>query len=132
MLPNPLWGRSVLIVEDDFLIADAMIDSLQAAGASVVGPLGWIDETLAFLDDDPPAFDCAVLDVNLHGDKSYPIADRLLALDIPFVFTTGYDARAVASRYRDHPRCEKPINERGLLTLLTRCMRPAGTEAANP
>jgi predicted TIM-barrel fold metal-dependent hydrolase len=62
--------------------------------------------------------DGAVLDVNLDGDRVYPIADALLALGIPFVFATGYDLWVIPAVYAGVPRCEKPIR----VSLLSRLL----------
>jgi hypothetical protein len=55
------------------------------------------------------SLDGAVLDINLGGETSYPIADALAAREVPFVFTTGYDAHTLPERYGRVIRCEKPV-----------------------
>ncbi len=119
-----LRGRRVLVVEDNFLIAGAVCDALEAIGAVSLGPIGQVDEALRFLAASRGGIDFAVLDVDLHGEKSYPIADALVARGLPFVFTTGYSADAVDAAYRDYPRCNKPFNERDLFAALlaARCI----------
>ena len=114
----PLAGRTVLVVEDEYLLAENLCEGLAAAGARVLGPIGTVAEALAFLEhqDDPP--DRVVLDVNLHGERSYPIADALIRRAIRLVFVTGYGKEALDGRYRDFPHCEKPIDERALISLL--------------
>jgi CheY-like chemotaxis protein len=114
-----LHGRRILVIEDDYLVAIVLGDLLEEAGAQVIGPIGEIDEAVTFIKDNSTAFDSAVLDVNLHGRKSYPIADALVAQHICFVFTTGYGAEALDEAYRCYPRCEKPINEEKLIAALT-------------
>jgi two-component SAPR family response regulator len=114
-----LQGRRILVVEDEFLVAQSLMDILEAEEATVVGPLGWLDEALVFLGRDS-ALDGAVLDVNLHGQASYPIADALIERGIRFVFTTGYDVGALNESYRAYPRCEKPLHEQALIAALTR------------
>ena len=113
-----LAGRRILVVEDDYLVAQVLIDLLERAGAEVLGPIGWIDEALAMVADPGLHVDGAILDVNLHGAKSYPIAEALAARSIPCVFTSGYGADALDPSYRDWPRCEKPFNQDTLLAIL--------------
>jgi hypothetical protein len=59
-----------------------------------------------------------VLDVNLRGEMSYPIADMLVAHGVRFVFSTGYSAEALDHAYRAYPRCEKPFNHQALVDAL--------------
>ncbi len=113
-----LAGRRILIVEDEFLVAEYLGEILRSAGADVHGPLGRVPETLAFLEAHKDALDAVVLDVNLHGQPSFPIADVLIRHGIRFVFTTGYDGAAIDAAYRSYPRCEKPFREEALLAAL--------------
>lgn len=124
--PPSLEGCVILVVEDEFLVGEALAELLQDAGARVHGPFGWVDEALAFVEANDVPIDCAILDVNLHGEKSYPIADALVARDVPVVFATGYSADALDEPYRVHPRCEKPVDGRALLAMLP--LRPPSSE----
>lgn len=123
---RPLEGLRILIIEDDYFIADDLGSRLHDAGARVVGPIGFFDEAIEFINEHSDAFDSAVLDVSLHGRKSYGIADALAARKIAFVFTTGYGANAIDEAYRGYPRCQKPLNERALTAaLLSACRAEA-------
>jgi hypothetical protein len=51
----------------------------------------------------------AVIDINLHDELAYSIADELDRQQIPFVFATGYDANSIPSRYGHIMRWEKPL-----------------------
>jgi two-component SAPR family response regulator len=113
-----LRGCRVLLVEDDFLVAETMRDVLEGLGMEVVGPIGWVEEALLFIEANPGAFDAAVIDINLHGARSYPIADLLCAHHVHFVFTTGYSRSAINERFRDYPRCEKPVSRQALAVAL--------------
>lgn len=113
-----LRGRRVLLVEDDFLVAENMREVLEGLGMEVVGPIGWVDEALLFIEANPGAFDAAVIDINLHGARSYPIADVLCARNVHFVFTTGYSGNAISERFRGYPRCEKPVSRLALAMAL--------------
>jgi DNA-binding response OmpR family regulator len=113
-----LTGSRILVVEDEFLVAEYLSEILRAAGAEVLGPLGRVGETLAFVEAEKDRLDAVVLDVNLHGQSSFPIADLLVQKGIRFVFTTGYDGGAIDAAYRGYPRCEKPFREEALLAAL--------------
>ena len=113
-----LEGRRVLIVEDDFFIAMDMTDLLRSHGAEVLGPIGRVNQAVQFVTENAGRFDAVVLDMNLHGLKTYPVADVLIGQGVTFVFTTGYSVDAVETAYRNHPRCEKPVNTKALLRAL--------------
>lgn len=106
----------VLIVEDEYFLADDMAHAIQALGLHVVGPVPTIAEALAIVADEP--VDAAVLDINLKGELVYPVADALREQGVPFVFATGYDAAAVPEAYRDVPRWEKPFTPEDLAKAL--------------
>ncbi len=112
-----LRGRRILVVEDDYLLAQVLTDFLEQADFHVVGPVGSLEEALALVENEPGSFDGAILDINLHGSNSYPVADALVARSIPFLFATGYGRDALEGRYRDHPRCEKPFDQATLLSV---------------
>lgn len=113
-----LAGRRILVVEDEFLVAEYLGEILRSAGAEVLGPVGRVSEALEFLREEPGRLDAVVLDVNLHGQSSFPIADELIRRGVRFVFTTGYDGGAIETAYRAYPRCEKPFREDALLAAL--------------
>ena len=114
---NALAGRKILVVEDDYLVALALADMLQSAGADVVGPMSEVQAALSFVQEGNPV-DAAVLDVDLHGEKSYPVAQALVARQIRFVFATGYGEEAVDQAYRAYPRVQKPFDEHALVKVL--------------
>lgn len=116
---RPLQGRRILVIEDDYLVAEIVTQMLEDAGAVVLGPFGWRDEALDFISSNHADVDAALLDVNLHGHVSYPIADALIARHIHFVFATGYAGGVIKEAYRSYPRCEKPFRQQALLAALT-------------
>lgn len=104
-------GRRVLVVEDEYTLAEDVAAELERLGAMVVGPVPSVREALALLDGGP-APDAAILDINLGGELAYPVADALRRRGIPFIFATGYDASAIPPAYADVPRVEKPVDLR--------------------
>ena len=83
-----LAAKRILVVEDTFLIALMVSEALDGAGALVVGPVQTLREGLALAQAEP--LDAAVLDINLRGEFSDPIAAALQQRGIPFVVATGY------------------------------------------
>ncbi len=109
-----LQGQRLLVVEDEFILAADLAGALEELGAEVVGPAPSVAEALDLIDA-AGRLDGAILDVNLGGERIYPVADRLMALAVPIVFTTGYARGAIPDRYASVPCCEKPIILRAVL-----------------
>lgn len=103
-----LNGRHVLVVEDEYFIADDMRRVFEESGAQVIGPVGSVNDALEMIRE-TPRIDGAVLDINLREVMVFPVADALRARGVPFVFATGYEENAVPSRLRDAIHCEKPV-----------------------
>ena len=103
-----LLGRHVLIVEDEYWLAEAMAKDLAASGAVVVGPVPTVTRALDLIGHGKPIHG-AVLDINLRGELVYPVAEALRALGVPFVFATGYDRSIVPDAFGDVLVCLKPI-----------------------
>lgn len=118
----PLQGRLILIVEDDFLVGQALSCVLELAGATVLGPIGWLEDAMTYVKLEDHRIDGAVLDVNLHGKQSYPIADVLHQRAVPFIFATGYGINSLDSRYAQHERLEKPFDHDRLLLKLAQLL----------
>jgi two-component sensor histidine kinase/CheY-like chemotaxis protein len=100
-------ARQVLLVEDEALVGMMMRDVLTEMGLSVLGPFGTASEALSAANQQD--FDCAILDVNVGGEFVYPVADVLVARDVPFIFLTGYDADGIESRFAHVPSVRKPV-----------------------
>ena len=106
-VPGALAGRRVLVVEDEALIAMNVQEMLDALGCVVVGAPTRVEEALAAVEDG--GIDAVVLDVNLSGQPSFPVADALAARRVPFVFATGYGVHALREDLRDRPVLPKPF-----------------------
>jgi CheY-like chemotaxis protein len=122
-----LEGKRVLIVEDQFLIADDLQRILREDGAKVVGPVGRRDEALIRIYNEP--IDLAVLDIKLDDEEVYPAVDELRRRGIPFVFVTGYAPQSVRPDYRSAPYVEKPYEPAKLRALLRRLAATERNEA---
>ena len=118
-----LKGRRLLLVDDDYLIASELAASLQEAGVLIVGPAGNISEAAALVDGES-VIDGAILDINLDGERVYPLAERLRARRVPFVFATGYDDWVLPQAFGDVPRLEKPVETAALARALADRMKP--------
>ena len=111
----------ILVVEDEYLLADELAMELEDGGAVVLGPASNVAHALALLDRQA-VLDGAILDVNLAGELAFPVADALLDRGVPLIFTTGYDPDALPERFAHVPKCGKPINIARLATALARAI----------
>jgi DNA-binding response OmpR family regulator len=110
-------GIRVLIVEDMFLVAEDLSDTLQTWGCDVVGPAARVDEALGLVAAE--ALDGALLDVNLGDERCFPIAEALRAKGTPFLFLTGYDmASAFPTEFENAPRLTKPVDTQLLARMM--------------
>ncbi len=102
----------VLVVEDEYLVAMLLEDMLTELGHRVIGIAGDVATALEMAQREE--MEVAILDVNLGGAETYPIADVLLARGIPFLFATGYGRAGLPPPYRDAPVLQKPFQLAGL------------------
>lgn len=118
-----LDGRRVLVVEDEFLLADDLSYSLKEAGAIVLGPVRTVSEALRIIQDEPRV-DGALLDVNLGKEKVFPVAEALQARHVPFWFTTGYEPQSIPDRFAGVARFEKPLNSDAVTRAIVASLLP--------
>lgn len=116
-----LHGRRILVVEDEYLIADEIAAELGHTGAEILGPAGSVEDAIALIDA-CGHIDGAVLDMNLRGETVFPVAERLQERDVPFVFATGYDRLPLPPRYADVHWCEKPVDSAQLVDAIARAL----------
>ena len=111
-------GNRVMIVEDEALVAMVVTETLATLGCSVVGPFSRCSDALAAIEADE--IDAAILDVNLHGEMVYPLADLLTQRGVPFIFVTGYGAESIEERFTHIPVIQKPVERHVLQRIFVR------------
>lgn len=111
-----LAGARILVVEDDPFIAMELQDRLSERGAEVMGPVPAVRAALRILETSLP--DAAVLDVNLRGEMSTPVAAVLSAAAVPFVLVTGYSRKQLDPDLQDAILLPKPFSSRELAGVL--------------
>jgi len=102
-----LAGKNILAVEDEYFIASDVQRLLSKAGAQVGGPVSSVAAGLAAVGQ--RRLDAVVLDINLGGELSFPIADKLLSAGTPSSITTGYEDRVIPGRVAGRPRVAEPV-----------------------
>ena len=102
----------LLLVEDEALIALMLEDMVEGMGCAVTGLAPRVALGVAMAETGQ--FDVAILDVNVAGENVEPVAERLAARGIPFIFATGYGEAGVPLRYRDRPVVAKPFRSEQL------------------
>ena len=98
--------RSILIVEDEPLIAMMLEDFLESLGHSVAATCDTVGEALSEIDKG--GFDFAILDVNLKGENVWPVATRLREHGVPFVIASGGHVDPPPAEFASVPLIEKP------------------------
>lgn len=88
-VPTHILGRSVLVVEDEALVALDLEETLKMAGVHVMGPAASVAEAMALLEAGTP--DAAILDLNLRGELVTPVARKLRERGVPFMLATAYN-----------------------------------------
>ena len=110
-------GRRVLVVEDEYLLANRMVREFAKLGVETIGPAGTIERALDLIQNGEH-LDGAVLDIKVRGDTVFGLADVLRARGVPFVFATGYDRQVIPDRYRDVASCQKPFDPAQVVSTL--------------
>jgi CheY-like chemotaxis protein len=120
-MPSPrdvFSGLKLLLVEDNFLVAEHMRDMLMGHGCDVIGPAARVTSALQMLAQSE-ALDGALLDVNLHGELCFPIAHALAARGVPFLFLTGYEPGSIIPKeFATASIVPKPVDEGRLLAMI--------------
>ena len=122
--------RRALVAEDSLLILIALEMLLDLNNVQIVGPASTLAETLALAETG--GFEIAILDVNLHGEMIFPVAELLKQRRIPFVFTTGYAPDSVIPpHFRSTPSIQKPYQAGALMVLIEQAFALAGAQQAS-
>ena len=111
-----LSGRRVLVVEDEMLVLIMIEDMLADLGCKSVVSAATIDKALTLIN--AQAFDIALLDMNLNGNDSHPVAEALCARGVPFVYSTGNTGQSSRDGYSDRPVLKKPFKYDELAAIL--------------
>ncbi len=109
-------GFRVLVVEDEALISMLIEDMLADIGCKCVDVAASVEGAMEALTKAEPDF--AMLDINLNGKRSFPVADFLRSREIPFVFLSGYGSRGLGESYADAKVLQKPFQLGDLETAL--------------
>ncbi len=113
-------GSRVLVVEDEAMVSMMLEDMLSDLGCEVVGPAPSLSVGLELART--AEMDAAVLDVNLSGEKAFPIADVLAQRGVPFIYATGYGRAGLREDDATRPVVQKPYSAQEL----ARTLREAG------
>ncbi|SRR5579871_585535 len=119
-----LAGLRVFVIEDESLVTMLIEDTLADIGCLVAGTAARLDEAMekaTSLD-----FDLAIVDVNLNGAQTYPLAEALANKGIPLVFATGYGTAGIPNELRHVPLLSKPFHQRDLESALAKALARDG------
>ncbi|HYM99147.1 MAG TPA: response regulator [Aestuariivirgaceae bacterium] len=114
-----------LLIEDEALILLNLKSALKDLGWEVSGTAAKIDAAMKVARTG--SFDAAIIDINLDGSMTYPVADILRERAIPFAFTTGYGRTAIDNAYSEIPILQKPFSHDQLKNVVSRLL-PARAE----
>ena len=107
----------ILIVEDEWLIAEDYAYWLRQAGHAILGPVPSVSSAISLVKE--KGCDAVLLDVQLKEEKSYMLADLLVENAIPFAFLTGYDSGELPGRFAGVSALQKPVTREGLINAVT-------------
>jgi CheY-like chemotaxis protein len=112
-----LRDKRVLVVEDEVPVALLIEQILAELGCSVLGPYDSVAKALraALME----GFDLALLDIDVAGERVFPVADALAARQIPFLFLSGSGDAAIPQGHAKSQVCRKPFEGGGLADALS-------------
>jgi CheY-like chemotaxis protein len=111
-VPTANSSLQILVVEDESMVAMMIEDMLEDLGHKVIATSGRMPDASKLVSD--ASADLAILDVNLNGEETYPLADSLAARQIPFIFATGYGSSGIKAEWSGVPVLQKPFQSREL------------------
>lgn len=104
-----LVGRRVLVIEDESLVSMLLEDTLAEIGCEIAGLASRFNDAMKKAIS--LSFDVAILDVNLNGQQTFPIAEALNERGLPFVFATGYGSGSLPAQLQHAPVLQKPFHQ---------------------
>lgn len=113
-----LDGIRVLVLEDDYYLADDTCRALANADANLIGPFPNERAALAACQKELP--DAAVVDINVGGAPTFELANTLKRARVPFLFLTGYDEEVIPNELRDKVCLQKPVGPGEIIEALER------------
>jgi CheY-like chemotaxis protein len=119
---HALAGLRVLLVEDEMMVSLLIEELLNDEECVIVGPYDQLPAALEAAKIE--ALDLALLDVNLHGSKVYPVAEALAERGVPFLLLSGYGDGAVPADRPNWRACQKPFHSEVLIRMLVQCVSP--------
>jgi CheY-like chemotaxis protein len=105
-MSDELAGRRILLIEDSPVVAPFTVDVLEDLGCEVVGPAPTMAAARKLIEEG--AFDAALIDIHIRGERAFPLCDMLAAKGVPFAFTSGYADWQIPEKWEDRPRLNKP------------------------
>jgi DNA-binding response OmpR family regulator len=111
----------VMLVEDDARLAMHLSAMLGEQGCRIIGPFGTVTPAHAALEVARP--DAAVLDIDLHGVMSFPVADALGRANVPFLWLSGSSSGILTQHLRVQPFLPKPFEQTILLSAMARLLK---------
>jgi CheY-like chemotaxis protein len=112
IMKKNLQGIRLLIIEDEALVAMFIEDILSEMGCETVDILTSLPDAVSRVDG--VNFDAVILDVNLGGERTYSLAERLIEKHIPFIFSTGYGVSGIPDNLHNVPIIQKPFQKSDL------------------
>jgi DNA-binding response OmpR family regulator len=119
-MPIILRAPQIMLVEDDVLLAMDVSAALSNAGHGIVGPFATVPSALHAAGTNP--IDAAILDVDLKGQMSFPVADVLAGANVPFLWLSGSSADVIPHQHRVRPFLSKPFVPAVLLTAIAKIL----------
>ena len=121
--------RRALVAEDSLLILLALEMLLELHRVAIAGQASTLAEALTLAQ--AGCFDIAILDINLHGEMVFPVADLLLQRGVPIIFTTGYAPdETLPPRFTGSPCVQKPYDPDALMVLVEQAFARAAATSA--
>jgi CheY-like chemotaxis protein len=129
---GPLSGFRLLLVEDEPLVLMSLQDLIESLGCIVVGTATNLSEALAAISSGP-AFDAAILDVQVGRERIWPAADQLVSSSIPFAFLSGYTKSTIEPRFLSMPIIAKPFSDAAVKSAVVElCVAAGRTDVTAP